>query len=239
MRIEKILGKEELKDIKVKIVPSTLHIDSKLQVQIDEEWQEFVKNLVEKGIKVWNGKKYRFEGIKENVFEISETDYKTLMMLRNLDQLELRNNVTVSTIIITSDNYILFAKRKNVGVFPGVVAWIAGGLEPIDTSDDLLFDNMKVELNEELGLENSEYDIFLEGMYSYKEIGQYSFHFIVNLKLTKEDMVERFEHADEEDENSELIFFENNKKGVDKILNHKNMLDQVKDYFSKYYEPKH
>lgn len=239
MSLELILSEPELIDIKTKVVQSTLEIDDDLRKEINKSWGFLLKEMKSKGIKVWNGKKYRFESISYHSINLSETDFKTNICLRRIGQMQARSNAVVVSNIITSDNYLVFGKRKNVGVNPDLIAWIAGGVEPIQDSENLLIDTMKIELKEELGLNVSEYALLLKLVYKSVEQGAYYFYFETRTKLTKELIIERFKNADENEENSELIFYQNTKEGIAKLTHEKDMLLEVVEFFNKFYEIKH
>ena len=231
MSLELVLKKSEVENLKIEIVPSTLVIDSDMRKKIDESWEIFLEQMQSKGIKAWNGKKYRVEDIKDSIVMLSETDFKTNICLRRIGQMQLRNNAVVVSNIITNDNYLVFGKRKNVGINPDVIAWIAGGIEPIKNSKNLLIDTMKIELKEELGLNIKEYNLNLKLVYKSVEQGAYYFYFETNTKLTKELIIEKFKNADENEENSELIFYQNNKDGITKLVTERDMLSDVVEFF--------
>lgn len=239
MSLELILSEQQLKSIKTRIVPSTLKIYPNLQQEIDKSWELFLKEMKHKGIKAWNGKKYRFESIDDHTINLSETDFKTNLCLRRIGQMQLRNNAVVVANIMTNDNYLVFGRRKNVGVNEGTVAWIAAGVEPIENSTDLLSDNMKVELKEELGLNQDDYSLSLDVVAKFCDQGIYGFHFDTYTKLSKDQILEKFSQAEHKDEHSELLFYENNEEGISKLKNEKDMLPEVVEFFSKFYEFKY
>jgi len=236
MSLELVLGKPEVNNLKVEIVKSSLVIDEKLQKEINKDWELFLEDMKRKGIKAWNGKKFRFEKVEGNKVFLSETDFKTNLCLRRLNKMQLRNNVVVITNIVTSDNYLVFGRRKNVGVNPNVIAWIAGGVEPIENSKNVLIDTMQIELKEELGLDINDYELGLNLVYKSIEQSAYYVYFDTKTKFTKDEIVERFKTADENEENSELVFYENTKKGIEQLINNKDMLSEVTEYFTNDYE---
>ena len=239
MSLELILGKPEVNNLKVEIVKSSLVIDDKLQTQIDESWGNFLQEMLYKGRSPWNGKKYRVEKIEKNIVFLSETDFKTNLCLRRIDQMQLRNNAVVVANIMTNGNYLVFGRRKNVGIAEGLIAWIAGGVEPVENSENVLIDTMKIELKEELGLKVNEYDLLLKLVYKSVEQGAYYFYFETYTKLSKAEVLERFNIAEHKEENSELLFYKNIEEGINKLKNEKDMLPEVVEFFNKFYEIKY
>ncbi len=239
MSLELIWKKNGNNNLQIQIVPSTLLINTEMQEKIDDHWKDFMNNMNSKGIKAWNGRKYRVESIDENIVSLSESDFKTVTLLRDPEYLSIRNVAVVMSLVITSDNYLVFGKRKNVGVYEGIVAWIAGGVEPIENSTNLLFENMQIELKEEFGLNEVDYDLNLDLVYKSYGQGLYGFHFEAYTKLSKDQVLERFKTAEHKEENSELFFYENNEEGINKLKNEKDMLPEVVEFFNKFYEIKY
>jgi len=238
--MKQILNKEQLQNIKIEIVDRLDPINDQLQTEIDTEWEKFLIECKERNIKVWNGKQFRFEGYEFgndiSTIKLSVSDYKTAVMLSRLDKYNIRNNMVVISLVITSDNYLVLAKRKKVGTYSGIIGYIAGGMEPIKDSQDLIFDNMKVELQEELGLSDLEYKLKLNDFMYFDQVGIYAFVFITNTSLTKDEHIIRFKKEVGVEENSELVFFENNKKGVANLMATKDVFESLAGYTKKFYE---
>ena len=72
MSLELIWKNNGNNNLQIQLVPSTLLINTEMQKKIDDNWNDFMNKMNSKGIKAWNGRKYRVESIQGNVVKLSD-----------------------------------------------------------------------------------------------------------------------------------------------------------------------
>lgn len=213
----------------VRNMNTTRKIDQNLESIAKDQWEEIVKKSEQEGTKIWDGTYYRLDNVPEikngsNEFKLSTIKYSLVKAYRGLSE---QNNLTedqytyhINTggLIKTTDNFYVFG-NKNSDLNNPIVDFIGGGLQEdeliVETGNDIERNVFK-EIKEEINLE-------IEDINESKIIGillaksmAIIIIFEVNLKLTKEEVQDKFNER-EEDEIKSLVFIP--EKDIREFLN--------------------
>lgn len=219
---------------------SSRKIDPIIEIKVKKLWQQKVEEAKKNGKKVWDQSVYRLEKfhVNRNMCELefstipfsirsSVKDFTNDLMKKGEEYLPMA--VYSSVFIETVEGNFVFGEKSDEYVANRKYSYIGGVFNRFEEHDgDVdLFNALSNEVKEELGIEESDIEEFkLLGAFR-GESCNVGFVFYCRLKLTKEDVVDKFKDGSDLELNN--IFFARRKDlrdvGINKIGKEPELVD--------------
>lgn len=203
-------------------INSTRVIDNDFERMLISSWENTLKVAKEKNQKIWDSIIYRFESSEISLqklylylsiipFSIRLEINKHTEKIKQLGQQYSPKGMFSSCFVKTSDGHMVFVEKSNVYVTQKKYALVGGVFsksELIINSGNDLFESVRREVVEELGVDKEHIIENILKMGYLTENWNVCFLFSVQLSLTKKELLERFKKYSD-DEVKDLIFFTN------------------------------
>lgn len=202
----KILAKGQFApdDIVVTVYKSNRKIDPKVEDQLDFLWQEKERKAKEKDKHIYNGLSYRLNSLRAEgqrlIIDLGIFDFKTrecLIEAEGYDELSeeywRKGGYTFATVKTSDDRYVLVglsgkSMNENKTDFLGGIM----ETEPPITSGEGLFESLYKELEEEAFIKKDDVASAALKMVYINTSTNAGFYFEMLLKITSEDLEQRF-----------------------------------------------
>jgi hypothetical protein len=195
-------------------------IDPLLENKATTIWKNLLKEYQAKGLHIWDGNYYRLDNPEEvakgdTKLILSTIHFSTLQAYKviseevNLKESQYSNFISTGGLIKTSDNFYIFGKRGKT-IHSSNVDIIGGGLlesENIVNTGKDIENNLYKEMHEEINILESDVNQCNFIGILHNSSMNILFIFRVDLKLSRSEMIDRFNNRSD-DEMSELLFIE-------------------------------
>ena len=206
---------EEMLDVSWQSEPLDLPLD--MQKSIKKHWDSLPKDNIFNGrlarLDRWS---YSGQGCH---LALRPTDYRTLLYSNSHVQEictlwgsdYLSRALGISAVLLSVDNFVIFMKRSaNVGEFPECYDVFGGHIDvPPNENSPNVFSSMAQELKEEVGLDRSDYDLYLIGLIESTPNRKPELVFFASTFLTKEQILSRTHEAQDHIEFTHVHAIEN------------------------------
>lgn len=213
-------GNYSEENVDIAEINSTRVIDNEFESDLIASWENTLEVAKEKKQKIWDSTIYRFESSKMSSqklhlylstipFSIRLEMNKHNEKIKQLGQLYSAKGMFSSCLVKTSDDEIVFVEKSNAYVTQKKHSWVGGVFSKNERevrSGKDLFESAKLEVIEELGVDEAHVIENILKVGYLTENWNVCFLFSVRLSLTKKELLERFKKYSD-DEVKDLVFF--------------------------------
>lgn len=211
--------------------PASLDIPQEMSKDVRRHWDALPKDHI------FNGKLARLDqwaftpdGCQ---LELRPTNYRTLLYsnqhVRHIcdtwGKRYLSRALGISAVVVSSDDYLVFMQRSNnVGEFPGCYDVFGGHIDiPKNDGSPNIFTAMAQELQEEVAIQQSEYDLKLIGLINSIPNQKPELVFRAQVELPAKEILARTREAKDHIEFSRVHTLDNKTEHIEQLLMaHKN-----------------
>jgi 8-oxo-dGTP pyrophosphatase MutT (NUDIX family) len=215
------------KDVHIEWNPAPLQLPEDMHNYVLAHWDSLPKDYI------FNGRLARLDSWSLTSahcqLDLRPTDYRTLLYSNShIDLIQkkwgrpfLARTLGISSIVLSSDNELIFMKRSaNVGEYPECYDVFGGHIDvPTDGSAPNVFASMAQELQEEVGLERSDYDLKLIGLIQSTPNLKPELIFIAQTNVSTQHILTRTRDAQDHIEFSQVHTIGKNKSQIIQFLN--------------------
>jgi len=234
---------QQIKNITLSRVKSSRKINSSLENICKQKWNEKLIRLNKTKTKLWDSEVYRFEKIYQIknslIINVSTIPLSIRLMMNNftekIQKLGLNYaplGMFFSCFVLTKDCYFLFVKKSQYFYFDRKFAFIGGILsktENNNTSKCNIFNEVKKEMKEEIGVINQNIDsLNLLGHYKTSNFN-FCLLFKIKLNITIEEALNGFSNRTEQEIEKIIPVHKNNLQNF--ILQNMSAKDSIKFSF--------
>lgn len=222
------------KPISIRVTGDRIVLPKAVRQKVDEHWQQLIKD----NPRLRNGEVFTVLAVDENnksiEIKLAETDYAHYLyshQVGGLGEFTVRI-IHSATLVITSDNKMLFGAMGEHTARPGVIQCCGGGIDHDDITPDGVVDiehNTVKELGEELGLDPYDKSIVTEFTPAYLKTGgptgKITLCYILRLTLKSSQLLQQYDefteslrHNGQEPEFGQLICIDADKRAVEAYI---------------------
>jgi 8-oxo-dGTP pyrophosphatase MutT (NUDIX family) len=207
--------------IRVAIAKSNRAIDPKLESQIESLWTRIKRVAEVRGKTCYNGQVYRLNDLRTQLererereresnlleLEFAPIEFKVVSALSKLAQtfwteVEYRHRACACGMVAeTRDGKYVMVELSGKSMNPYKFDYVGGNIEfphPLSSGEDL-FEHLYRETKEEINLDPSDFEDLTLKAVIQSQRGFVSFHFHSKLKLSGDEVVERFKGVKDPD----------------------------------------
>lgn len=213
-------------DVRIVWNSTPLQLPYEMHNEILKYWDSLSKDFI------FNGRLARLDSwsvtLEKCRLDIRPTDYRTLLYSNaHTDLIEkkwsktfLARTLGISAVLLSSDDELIFMKRSaNVGEYPECYDVFGGHIDVPENGDaPNVFVSMAQELQEEVGLERSDYELSLIGMIEATQNQKPELIFLAQSFLSKHDILSRTRNAQDHIEFTHVHTIGNDKNQIEYFL---------------------
>lgn len=213
-------------DVSITWDATPMHLPEEMQRQVSRFWMSLPKDYI------YNGQLARLESWSLDSsscrLDLRPSDYRTLVYSNaHVEQIQqtwgahyLSRALGISAVLVSADKNLVFMRRSHtVGEFPGCYDVFGGHIDnPTNGQVPNVFVSMAQELEEETGMQQSDFDLRLIGLIESTPNQKPELVFIANAVLSRESILSRAYEAKDHLEFTEVHTLKNELKHIKPFL---------------------